>query len=142
MTKNKGFTLIELMVVILIVAILAAVIAPMLSGRIQEAKWSEGKTGAGTIATAIRAYMAEHEGPPANIDGAVGTDAFEPIGILDIDLNGKYFNVDCYATSGCAYDPNTSTLTYTITVTPADGAKPGAPTGTYTLDQTGTFTKG
>ena len=51
--KNKGFTLIELMVVILIVAILAAVLAPMLTGRVQQAKWSEAKAAAGTIASAL-----------------------------------------------------------------------------------------
>jgi len=58
--RRKGFTLIELMVVILIVAILAAVAIPILTARIDAAKWSEGKAMMGTIATAIRAYYAEH----------------------------------------------------------------------------------
>jgi general secretion pathway protein G len=42
MSKAKGFTLVELMVVILIVSILAAVAIPILRGRIDAAKWSEG----------------------------------------------------------------------------------------------------
>ena len=47
MNKVKGFTLVELMVVILIVSILAAVAIPILSGRIDAAKWSEGKVNDG-----------------------------------------------------------------------------------------------
>ena len=57
--EEKGFTLIELMVVILIVAILAAVAIPILRGRIQAAKWSEGAAIAGTIKTAAKVCYAE-----------------------------------------------------------------------------------
>jgi prepilin-type N-terminal cleavage/methylation domain-containing protein len=62
MEKRKGFTLIELMVVIFIVGILAAVAIPIMRGRIDAAKWSEGKAGAGSIRTAARAFCAE-KGP-------------------------------------------------------------------------------
>jgi len=60
MGKRKGFTLVELMVVVLIVTILAAVAMPLLSGRIDSSKWSEANAGAGTIRTAVRAYFAEN----------------------------------------------------------------------------------
>lgn len=136
MRKNKGFTLIELMVVILIVAILAAVLAPMLSGRINDAKWVEGKAGAGTIATAIRAYCAEQEQAPAAAFAAAAG-AYEPIGLKDGDLAGKYFSVTCYSVAGIAYDPATGTCTYTITVNPPAGSNL---TGTVTLDGTGAIT--
>ncbi|HUV67456.1 MAG TPA: prepilin-type N-terminal cleavage/methylation domain-containing protein, partial [Sedimentisphaerales bacterium] len=59
MKSRKGFTLIELMVVVLIVAVLAAVLIPMLTARLEAARWSEGKAGAGTIATSVRAMAAE-----------------------------------------------------------------------------------
>jgi len=60
--KRKGFTLIELMVVILIVAILAAVLVPMMRGRIDAAKWSEANAACAQIKTAVKAYCAE-KGP-------------------------------------------------------------------------------
>lgn len=147
MRKNKGFTLIELMVVILIVAILAAVLAPMLTGRVRDAKWSEGKAGAGTIATAIRAYWAEHEGPgageadiSAGFDGSAGADQFDIVGLTDVDLEGKYFEAACYSVGAIGGDAS-SGPTYTITINADDSTKGGAPTGSWTLDNTGTWTK-
>jgi type IV pilus assembly protein PilA len=139
MRKNKGFTLIELMVVILIVAILAAVLAPMLTGRINEAKWTEGKAAAGTIATAIRAYNSEHEGI-AGTDGSVdisaglsGAGGFVPVGITDADLRGKYFTVTNYSVGTITRQAD-GTVIYTITITAPTGLK-----GQYTLDETGTW---
>jgi type IV pilus assembly protein PilA len=144
MRKNKGFTLIELMVVILIVAILAAVLAPMMTGRIKESKWTEGRAAAGTIATALRAYFAEHEGwvpegTATDITSGVTTQAeFAAIGIEPADLDGKYFSLASYVVSGLGGD-TTAGPQYTITVDPTVGGKAGAPTGILTLDNTGAF---
>lgn len=143
MRKNKGFTLIELMVVILIVAILAAVLAPMMTGRIRQAKWAEGKSGAGTIATGIRALIAETGGDISDHaiatgggDGSLDPTAFEEIGVTEADLNGKYFDVSHYKVSAITWDGTTGVATYLITVT--------APTtvggGDWTLDGNGDWT--
>ena len=147
MRKNKGFTLIELMVVILIVAILAAVLAPMLTGRVRDAKWSEGKAGAGTIATAIRAYWAEHEGAgtgnasiSAGFDGLIDPNAFNIIGVTEADLEGKYFEGQCYSTGAIGGTAATGP-TYTITITAGNSTKSGVPDGAWTLDHTGTWAK-
>ena len=59
MRNRKAFTMVELMVVVMIVGILAAVAVPMMTGRVDAAKWSEGKAAMGTIASALRAYAAE-----------------------------------------------------------------------------------
>ncbi len=145
--RKKGFTLIELMVVILIVAILAAVLAPMLTGRVRDAKWAEGKAGAGTIATAIRAYWAEHEGPgvgaasiSTGFDGSADPNAFDMIGVTQVDLEGKYFEAECYSTGPISGDASTGPI-YTITIDADDSGKAGHPTGSWSLDHTGTWTK-
>ena len=131
MKRRKGFTLIELMVVILIVGILAAVAIPILRGRIDAAKWSEGKAMMGSIATAIRAYHAE-KGPTgvAPTTLAVGATG---LGFAAGDLVGTYFVDADFSFSVTAMDP----LTYTVTATPTTTTL--APT-TYTLSQAGTWT--
>jgi prepilin-type N-terminal cleavage/methylation domain-containing protein len=85
MKSRKGFTLIELMVVILIVGILAAVAIPLMRGRIDSAKWSEGKSIMGTIATGLRAHLAEK----GSAFTAVPTLA--EMGFAANDLAGTYF---------------------------------------------------
>jgi len=133
---KKGFTLIELMVVILIVAILAAVAIPILRGRLEAAKWSEGKATMGSIATALRAYQAE-KGPTGAVPTAIiGTGATQ-LGFLAADLDGTYFTSGCYAISGVAMDP----LTFTITCTAATSTRTEKPTNpaSVTLNQLGVF---
>jgi len=134
MKRAKGFTLVELMVVILIVGILAAVAIPIMRGRIDAAKWSEGKAGMGSIATALRAYAAEK--------GADGTypPTLQELGFQDSDLHGTYFTISNYSIPACTFtagaDPE---LTFTIQCTNA-GTGISSPSQ-ITLDETGTWTE-
>jgi len=90
-SKMKGFTLIELMVVVLIVAVLAAILVPLMSARLEAARWAEGKAGCGTLATAIRAMYAElgEEGIALPSDVASY--------LTEEDLRGRYFSIGDYA---------------------------------------------
>ena len=56
---KKGFTLIEVMVVAVIVAVLAAVAIPAYNGYITDAKTSVAENTASTIAASAAAYMAQ-----------------------------------------------------------------------------------
>jgi prepilin-type N-terminal cleavage/methylation domain-containing protein len=58
MRNKNAFTMVELLAVVLIVGILAAVAVPLMSGRIDSSKWSEGKAAMGTIASALRSNAA------------------------------------------------------------------------------------
>jgi len=119
MKSRKGFTLVELMVVVVIVALLAALLIPMLTARIEAARWSEGKAGAGTIATALRAYVIERAElePTLTVAGITIADFMNPA-----DLHGKYFVAANYTLPGTitytpgTVDPTQYVLAYTIQV--------------------------
>lgn len=74
MKKNKGFSLVELIIVIAIMAILAAAIAPALIRYIDKSRKASDISTAGTIQTAVQAAMA-NELAYDEIIATVGTDA-------------------------------------------------------------------
>lgn len=122
MLRKKGFTLIELIVVILIVSILAAVAIPIMRGRIDAAKWSEGRAMAGTVATSLRAYAAQKRGDPlaATPSGAFGNWS-TMLGFAAGDMEGTYFDEAMFTIGSYAYDKTAvPPLTFLITVTNTD----------------------
>ncbi len=96
--KNQGgFTLVELMIVVIIVGILAAVAIPMYQGATERAKASEAVAALGTIRGAMRVFYAEH-GTYVGTGVAIG-DLVTAAGVLDVtdnDLMGRYFSSACY----------------------------------------------
>ena len=59
--KNEGFTLIELMIVVAIIGILAAIAIPNFMNYQCKSKQSEAKQNLGTIAKGEEAYLAEYD---------------------------------------------------------------------------------
>ena len=53
----------ELITVRIIVMVLAAIAIPLMRGRVDSARWSEGIARGGMIATAIRAWIAGYNMP-------------------------------------------------------------------------------
>ncbi len=58
-TYRRGFTLIEIIVVVMIIAVLATLIAPRLMSRVGTAKQTAAKAKAATIAKTINLYVLE-----------------------------------------------------------------------------------
>jgi len=93
--SEQGFTLVELMIVVVIVGILAAVAVPIYQANVNKAKASEAEATLGTIRTSLRVYYAANSTYPtsasfANVTSISGID-------LDIsDLTGKYYDDSYY----------------------------------------------
>ncbi len=133
MKSKKGFTLIELMVVVLIVGILAAVAVPLMRGRIDQAKWSEGKAIMGTIATSLRAHIAEKGSDFTKIP------TLAQLGFADTDLDGTYFTGGESGDNDFSWVINSDDpMEFDITATAPTGIS--SPTKII-LDETGTWTE-
>lgn len=129
MTTRKGFTLIELMVVVLIVGILAAASIPLMRGRIDSAKWAEANATAGTIKSSVRVYFAEKG---VGITGLLSVAATQTaLGFNTADLTGTYFVPANY--NIVSVDANGNAV---IRVT---ASLPNAPTGSKTLGLDGSW---
>jgi prepilin-type N-terminal cleavage/methylation domain-containing protein len=101
--KAKGFTLVELMVVIVIVGILAAVAIPKFMDASHKAKASEFPTMLTSIYTGEQAYNAENGSFAADLS------TLRNMSGVDVSSTSKWFS---YAVAA----PTTSTFTGTATV--------------------------
>jgi general secretion pathway protein G len=61
--RGRGFTLIEVIVIVVILGVLAAVIAPRFLGRIGQSKHNVTRSNAASLATAVRLFIADHGAP-------------------------------------------------------------------------------
>lgn len=103
LANRQGFTLVELMIVVIVVGILAAVAIPMYQVSAERARATECVAALGTIRSAMRTYYAEHltYADASFTDGDQVTNG----GVLDVtdeDLSGRYFSTDCFTFSGDA----------------------------------------
>jgi len=104
--NRKGFTLVEVLIVVIIIGILAAIGIPQFASSIEKAKGGEAKAGLGHLQTGEKIYFAENEyyvGPTWATD-------------LDISLTQRYWSF--------TVTTPTST-TYTATATRSGGTRAG-----------------
>lgn len=77
--KEKGFTLIEVLVVVVIVAILAAISVPIYIQYVEGARASDAQATIGAIYNAAKMYYQDRSEDPTDVE------QLENLGYLDID---------------------------------------------------------
>ena len=114
MKRAKGFTLVELVIVIVIVGILSIVAVPIYRGYTRKAMASEGKSLLGTIQTSQKVYFAEY----AEYFSGVAASSFSEL--LDVDArSNKYFTSFTVTAAGGG---NSATFTASTTGSSTTGA--------------------
>jgi prepilin-type N-terminal cleavage/methylation domain-containing protein len=114
MKKNKGFTLIELMVVVVILGILAVVVAPRIPDMVRKANEGATKGSLSTLRSTLNIYYSDVEGYyPLTASDVVVTTTFEsalipkyikklPVAKIPTAHTGNLSGVYGYASIGSA----------------------------------------
>ena len=112
---KKGFTLVEVLIVVIIIGILASIGIPQFAASIEKAKGGEARAGLGHIQTGEKIYYAEKEYYTTSLSD------------LDISLTQRYWSFSI---------ATPTSTTFTVTTTRSGGAYSGQ---TITMDQNGTL---
>ncbi|PRX31142.1 type II secretion system protein G (GspG) [Orenia metallireducens] len=123
MKAEEGFTLIELMIVIAVIGVLAAIAVPKMSGVTGKAKVAQVQADFKAVQSALEMYYAEHQAYPT-LAQLTSSD------YIGSDLSGKLAATKSstdYGYSVTGTDPQTYTLDFdtasgtTVTLTPENG---------------------
>lgn len=80
--NNRGFTLIEIMVVIVILALLAALVGPKIIGRSDDAKIADAKVQIRNIETALKLYKLDNSVFPSTEQGMQALVTKPTVGVI------------------------------------------------------------
>lgn len=110
--NNRGFTLMELMIVVIIVALLMVIAMPAYLGNVKKARRAEAKAGLTGLTMAMERYYTE-QSPSTYVGASLGSD---PNDIypdkLPLDADTKTYQLNIVSPS---------TTSYSVTATPING---------------------
>ncbi|MEC8956620.1 MAG: type II secretion system major pseudopilin GspG [Pseudomonadota bacterium] len=89
--NNKGFTLIEIMVVVIILGILTAIVAPNIIGRVGDAQVTAAKQTIRSIEGALRMYRLDNFNYP-NTEQGIEALSKKPVGQNARNWKGPYLD--------------------------------------------------
>ena len=112
MGREEGFTLVELLVVMLILGLLAAIAIPSFFAQREKAKDADAKAAARTAQTAIETYATDHNGSYAAADTAALV-AIEPT-LSDV---GARLTVPTATATGYSVKVNSEVSGHEFTIT-------------------------
>jgi type IV pilus assembly protein PilE len=133
--KDSGFSLIELMIVVVIATILAAIAIPSYNSQIRKSRRTEAKTALADLASREERYFATqnvYTNDPVALK-YVASGAW-PVSI------GNYYSISSVAVTQAAASPTATTPgTYILQITPTAGSTQlkDASCQTFQVDQTG-----
>ena len=125
--NNKGFSLVELIVVIAIMAVLVGVLAPQLMKYVEKSREATDIQNCDSIASALKAYYADKEDLTADVtinvtkNGVKETTepAVTDAGMVKTKLKGKY-----WTNIAITYKKDDGSIEYVITEDTANKKKP------------------
>jgi type IV pilus assembly protein PilE len=133
-SRVAGFTLIELMIVVVIIAILASIAVPAYTSSVRKSRRTEAKTALADLAAREERYFATqnvYSASPAALQYGAGS---WPVSI------GTYYSISNVTATAAATTTTTTTPgTYTLQITPSAGSPQLSDTAcrTFQMDQTG-----
>jgi type IV pilus assembly protein PilE len=117
--RSLGFTLLEVMIVCVVVAILAAIAYPSYNSSVQKSRRAEAKTALLGVASQMERWSTEKS---TYATATLGTS-----GVFANHSENSYYNLSL---------TNLTATTYTIQAAPT-GAQTGDPCGTFTYNEQG-----